>query len=248
MNKLVVFNWKENPETLKKASELVEAVCGVAMQNNSAEVVIAPPAVFLSDVAEKLHEKKSVVKLGAQDVSLFEGGAHTGEISSQMLKNLGVSYCIVGHSERRAMGEDDETILQKIKELFGAGIAPILCVGESERVSQEDAWEFVQTQLQAVFPKTFNPQPSTLGFVVAYEPIWAIGGDKEVDLDHANFVIKKIKQFLYTNFRIQASVLYGGSVHTQNIEEVFSRDISGVLVGSASLREDDVEKIIASAR
>jgi len=245
MSKLIVFNWKENPTTREEAISLAKRVQEQAIEKGAVDVVVAPPSVFLSDVAEKFLETESPVKLGAQDVSLFEGGSHTGEISPAMLKDLGVSYCIVGHSERRAMGETDEVVSKKIHKLLEIGIVPILCVGEPQKISNEDAWELVRGQLEAALSPIKNLKFEIRNFICAYEPVWAIGGDKEVDSAHADAVIERIYIYLRDYLSGSFVVLYGGSVGGASIGR-FSRSqhIGGFLVGSASLVPSEINSII----
>lgn len=241
MKKLVAFNWKENPQQIQEAFALADRVEVNAKKYQQVEVVVAPPAVFLLSIAHRLENCQGVA-CASQDVSLFDGGAHTGEISAQMLSEIGVTYCIVGHSERRAMGESDEMVAKKLLALLDNNIEPILCVGETQKDSEDATWKFIETQLQRALPSV------SASVVIAYEPVWAIGGDKEVDLEGAGKVVERIRSFVHETYpQLRVRVVYGGSVHAKNVSEVFDCGVDGVLVGSASLREKDVDIIIASA-
>lgn len=235
MSKLLVFNWKMNPATLSEASVLAQA-------SDSENVVVAPPFPFLEPVADTLIK----AKLGAQDLSRESSGAFTGEVSAQELKNIGVSYVIVGHSERRhKLGEPDEVIAKKMKVAIDSGLIPILCVGETKE--EKDAGQreaVIERQLKSAFS---NFELSTLNFqlFIAYEPVWAIGtGDPETP-DHAADTIEFIKELLVKGYNLEVKVLYGGSVDSKNLGDFLKKkEIDGALVGGASLKTGEVEKMV----
>lgn len=234
-NKLVVFNWKMNPETLESAID-------IAKKSDRENIVVAPPFIFIEEVGKTIKK----AKLGAQDLFYknAKSGAFTGEISATELINLGVKYVIIGHSERRAIGESDEIISKKIKTALDNELVPILCVGESKQelgiMNNElsSAKEFVRNQLEKdlsfVHNSSFTIHNS---LIIAYEPIWAIGTGNNCSPEVALEMIKFIKNIINSQFSIHNSlVIYGGSVNSQNIKDFIKYpEIDGVLVGGASL-------------
>ena len=226
---LFVCNFKMN----SVPKELYERALG---QNQFENLILCPSACELKDYASLKNSNK--VKLGAQDASRFAGGAHTGEISADMLKNCGVEFCIVGHSERKRF--DFETLditNQKILQLQNVGIVPIVCVGEDILKGEEFATRFVLAELAEVLK---NANLSNL--IVAYEPIWAIGSGKIPSASHINAVAEAIKKYCGIK-----TVLYGGSFGEQNFEEIAGiKSIDGALIGGASLKPQAVCKMILS--
>ncbi|MBQ4505916.1 MAG: triose-phosphate isomerase [Firmicutes bacterium] len=201
-------------------------------------VAVAPPFTELSRMSERL--KGTGIKLAAQNVYFKDNGAYTGEISAEMLKNLGVSYCIVGHSERRGyFGETDEDCLKKIEKLAEYGIAAILCVGESlETREAGDEYKFVGTQVEAIF-ENISPAAAE-NIVVAYEPIWAIGTGKTASAEQAQEMCAHIRATIAackgSDYADGVLIQYGGSVKPSNAAELLGmEDIDGALVGGASL-------------
>lgn len=240
--KLIIANWKMNPRTVKEAVAL-------AKKADFRGAVLAPPFPFISAVLGSV--KKAGV--GAQDAFFEEAGPYTGEVSAAQLKSLGVRYVIIGHSERRALGDTEEMVSQKFSAAVRAGIRPILCVGERERklgvASSELGVEkvFVKQQLEPVLQKTLNSQLSTLNFVIAYEPVWAIsttsGGRSDTPEDAAE-MISFIKSVLAER-GLNPLVLYGGSVNGENARGFLERDeVDGALVGGASLKPEEFKRII----
>jgi len=239
MSKLLILNWKMNPETLKKAIALARA-------SDFKNAVVAPPFTFLEE-AEKVLKK---AELGAQDLFWEEKGAFTGEVSAKELKNAGVKYVIIGHSERRhKLGETDEMIAKKLKAAVKNGLTPVLCVGETKK--EKDAGkkeEVLNSQLKiGLSPLTQSSKLKAQSLLIAYEPVWAIGtGDPETP-ESALETIKFIKTILNSKFHIlNLKVLYGGSVNSKNLADYLKfKEINGVLVGSASLNKDEVRKMAA---
>ena len=226
MRKLIVGNWKQNPMTVGEAVALASRI---EVFSGGNEVVICPPLPFLESI-EYPH-------VGAQDCSPFIKGAHTGEVSPAQLASLGVKYCIVGHSERRALGETDELINAKAKALMQYKITPIICVGFGTTV-QEDELEVADVVGEQVAAAIEELDPKKV--VIAYEPVWAIGIGKPATPDHA----EQIALFINTKFGVPR-VLYGGSVNGTNAFNFLKQPhVSGLLVGGASLLPDDFNKII----
>lgn len=247
MKKLVVFNWKMNPSSFQKAKKLFDFSLKQSRKLSAhLSVVIAPPFVYLEHFFYLLNskfKKEKGISLAAQNVSFKNEGSFTGEISAKMLKDIGVSYVIVGHSERRYLfGENDSLIAEKIKRAWENKITPILCVGEKKRSSFSSAWSFVRKQIEKdlVFLKKGEKN-----LVIAYEPVWSIGGNKPVDPLRASLMIEKIKSFLKERFHLLLPVLYGGSVDCQKIDDFLKySQIDGFLVGSASLSLREIKCLL----
>ena len=226
MRKLIVGNWKLNPMTVTEAVALASKI-EVSTTN---DVVICPPMPFLESI-EYPH-------VGAQDCSEHIKGAYKGEISPAQLASMGVKYCIVGHSERRAMGETDELINAKIKSLLEYKITPILCVGFGTTV-QEDELEVMDVVGEQL--KRSLDEIDSSKVVVAYEPVWAIGSKNPATPDHA----EQVALFISTKYGVKR-VLYGGRVNGANaICFLAQPHIAGLLIGGASLLADDFNKITA---
>ncbi len=212
-------------------------------------VVIAPSFPHLSAVGAVLKN----ATLGAQDVFFEDGGAYTGEVSVSQLKNLKVDYIIIGHSERRAMGETDKMVNAKVGKALGANINVVLCVGEKVGIRREgvaSARSYVHNKLR----KALDGVPSGLlrNVIVAYEPIWAISTSKSGHADtpeQSVQIIKSLKTTLSNVYGIRnPKVIYGGSVNAKNAKEFLSEDsIDGALVGGASLRPKEFNKILKIA-
>lgn len=218
---------------------------------SNAELVVCPPFTHIDKLANLL--KKTKVKLGSQDIFWENQGAYTGEISPTMLKKLGVEYVIVGHSERRKyLNETDEMINKKVLGGLKAGLKVILCVGEPQK-NIKAAKNYIKKQLEKDLGGIKNCKLKIKNLIVAYEPIWAISGNKNSRPDtrkNALEMIKFIKNILHSKFHILDScVLYGGSVNGKNIKSfVKYKEIDGALVGGASLKKDEVKKIINSIK
>lgn len=230
MKKLLVANWKMNPRTEREAIKLARA-------SDFKNVIIVPPFPFLEEIKKVLKQ----ASLGAQDV-FFEnpspGGAYTGEISATMLKKLGVSYVIIGHSERRHLGETDAVVNKKIKAALAVKLKVIFCVGENiaiRRKGMNAVVRFIGNQLVSGTKGIVSKK----NIIVAYEPIWAIGSDKNDCPEDTAIVADLIRK------KLGARVLYGGSVNSENISVFLSYGgVDGVLIGGTSLRVSEFKKIV----
>ncbi|MEK7194034.1 MAG: triose-phosphate isomerase [Patescibacteria group bacterium] len=263
MGKLIIFNWKMNPTSLKEARQIFDATKNSKLKTEDLELIICPPFVYLPEIVGLIYKTK--IKLGAQDVFWENpptgGGVYTGEISAKMLKNLGVEYVIIGHSERRKyLGETDEMINKKVLAALRAGLKVVLCVGEPTRAHARElriknaelrkAKNYVKNQLEKDLKNSkFLILNSKLRnhLVIAYEPIWAIGAKYPDTPQDAVEMIRFIKKFLISHFSflISPKVLYGGSVNGKNIKNFIQlKEIDGVLVGGASVKKDEVRNII----
>jgi triosephosphate isomerase len=246
---LIAGNWKMHGSRSEN-SALVESILGGLNGREVAEVLVCPPVVYLWEVGRQLRD--SQVLLGAQTVSTEPVGAFTGEVCAAMLKDVGCTYAIVGHSERRALyWETDSLVARKFLAAQSKGLIPILCVGETlaEREANQTL-TVIQRQLSAVIDvagiEAFGKA------VVAYEPVWAIGTGKNATPEQAQEVHAFIRQAMTErDARIAAGVriLYGGSVKGSNARELFAQpDVDGGLVGGASLKSDEFLKICEAAR
>ncbi len=243
---LVAGNWKLNGSRAQ-TTDLVAASMRLADQHDEIECVVCPPNVYLQQAVDQATGSR--LEVGAQDASDHEAGAFTGEVSAGMLGDVGCSYVIVGHSERRERhAEDDVLVAAKFAATVRAGLAPILCIGES-LADRDDgrAADVVAGQLRAVVDMV-----GATGFgagVVAYEPVWAIGTGRSADADAAQEIHALIRRVLAETDHALAErtrIVYGGSVKVGNAAELFSRpDIDGALVGGASL---DAEQFTAIGR
>lgn len=234
--KIVIANWKMNPDSLPKARKLFQSTKKFSSNLSKTRVIVCLPAIYLAS----FNSKTKNINLGAQNVFWQVSGAHTGEISSAMLKNLGVSYCLVGHSERRALGETDEEVSKKLKALLKSGLIPILCVGERERDSQGEYLGILSNQIKS---SLFGVDKRDIkNLIVAYEPIWAIGRTAREainshKLHQTVLFIEKILSELYGREQAKkVAIIYGGSVEEKNASEIIKNgNVSGFLVGHASL-------------
>ncbi|NLM44856.1 MAG: triose-phosphate isomerase [Clostridiales bacterium] len=241
---IIAGNWKMN-NTIEEAGDLIRNLLPL-IEKRDREVIVCPSFVCLSEVA-KLLEGSEVV-LGAQNMHYEDKGAYTGEVSPIFLKEVGVSYVIIGHSERRHIfGEKDEFINKKVKAALKYGLNPILCVGETlEEREKGITYDIIKTQIDRGLLGLKNENMAKL--VIAYEPVWAIGTGKTATKEDANEVISYIRRLLYEKFDKKVGdntrILYGGSVKPSNIKGFMDmEEIDGALVGGASLNAEDFSQI-----
>jgi triosephosphate isomerase len=245
---MVAGNWKmhgSRAESAALAGEIVRSNLG----DSGPEVLVCPPFVYLWEVGRQLRD--SNVALGAQDVCAEPVGAHTGEVSAVMLKDVGCTHVIVGHSERRALyGEDDALVARKFVAAQHEGLVPILCVGETlEQREAGQTEEVVRRQLEAVLEVA-----GVDGFaraLLAYEPVWAIGTGKTATPAQAQEVHRFLRARIAekdANMAACLRILYGGSVKAANAAELFAMpDVDGGLVGGASLNAEEFRRICEAA-
>lgn len=242
---LVVGNWKLNPVTVKAATDLAGSLAKKLKNLTETQVSVAPPFPYLLEVKKRLT--KSPIGLAAQNVSTNNIGAYTGEVSVLQLKDLGVSTIIIGHSERRAMGETDEAVNQKVALTLKHQLCPIVCIGERRRDEQGNFFSFVEDQLRSLASELSSLQIKKV--VIAYEPIWAIGTGVNAtpgDVKEMQLFIESVLTKIYdrpTARKVQ--LLYGGSVNPKNAAQLSQEGgMHGFLVGGASLKADDFVDII----
>ena len=247
----VAGNWKMNTDShsgVALAKSVVEGSSGLA--GSSVDVAVIPPFVYLPAVGAAVSS--SGVALGAQDVYFEAKGAFTGEISAAMLKDVGCTYVLCGHSERRhVLGESDELINKKVAASISGGLLPILCVGEL--LAERDASQTEQVVERQTRAGLAGLSAEKIGAVtIAYEPVWAIGTGRTATREQAQEVhafIRKLLARMYDESVAQdMRILYGGSVKADNAEELMGQpDVDGCLVGGASLKADDFVQIIEAA-
>jgi len=245
----IAGNWKMNlnrGQSLSLVQSLAESLRGVS----EVDIAVCPPAVYLGELGKALHATN--IGLGAQNVNSKAEGAYTGEISCSMLKDVGCRYVILGHSERRAIyGETDSMVNEKLHAVLAAGLTPIVCVGET--LEQREAGQTQQVvRSQCLGSLAGLTEDQMLKTVLAYEPVWAIGTGKTASPAQAEEVHKDIRSLLEAQFSVGTAqkviVLYGGSVKADNALELLSEpNIDGALVGGASLKQDSFEGIIKAA-
>lgn len=243
--KLIAGNWKMNGSLAANQGLIKGLLAG--LESPACQVALCAPSVYLPQLQGLLAG--SAIELGAQDLSLHEAGAFTGEISGAMLKEFGVRYCIVGHSERRQYhGESDLVVAAKTQRALAYGITPIVCVGETlEEREAGKTEEVVKRQLAAVIHTNGH---CISEIVLAYEPVWAIGTGKTASTEQAQQVHAVLRAQLKaaSSHADRIQIVYGGSMNAANAAQLLAQpDIDGGLVGGASLKATDFLSIIAAA-
>lgn len=236
--KLVVGNQK-NYLTKEKVLEFIKGLGNIKNDN----VIICPSYIYISDF------KNVGVLLGGQNVSCYDSGANTGEISSEQLKSVGVNFCIVGHSERRQkLNETIPDTSIKIKKLLDEGIVPILCIGETKEEKESGKTiEILTKEIDGAFENLLINSMEKI--IIAYEPIWSIGTGITPTNDEIEDITKKIREHLKNVHNVDNLVLYGGSVSTNNISELNKiNTVDGYLIGGASTKINEFLKIIDECR
>lgn len=244
--KLIAGNWKMNGSVATNALLLDGIRMGAS--ELSVELAVCVPAPYLAQAQSALSG--SAIAWGAQDLSMHEAGAHTGEVSGSMLRDFGCKFVIVGHSERRSLyGETDAIVASKTLRALSSGLTPIVCVGETLQEREAgNTNSVVSGQLQAVLAAVGGQLEK---IVVAYEPVWAIGTGKTATPEMAQQVHAHLRTLLLTNDRqagTQVRLLYGGSMKPDNARDLMAMaDIDGGLIGGASLKAEDFLAIARSA-
>lgn len=247
---IVAGNWKSN-ELFSQADELINDIAEGLREfdNTDVDVIVCPPFPYLELVGDASEDVEFFV--GAQNVSKFDNGAFTGEVSAKMLQSMNIDYCIVGHSERRNyFNETNQDVAEKVNKLLEADINPIVCVGES--LEQREAgthFELIRSQVsEGLFHLDCEQIKRT---VIAYEPVWAIGTGKTATKEQAQEVHAFIRAMLAEKYSDdvaqEVSILYGGSCNAKNARELFAQtDVDGGLIGGASLKAADFIEIARS--
>lgn len=248
--KLVIGNWKMN-KSFEEADDLIieisEGLEGLTLQTG---VVLCPPALYLELTTD--HAEENEFSTGAQNCSEFSNGAYTGEISAEMISEIGVEFCIVGHSERRKyFAESNQTVAKKVDQLLKYGIIPVVCCGEQlEDRKNGNHFQVVENQIKESLFHLNNEEFDTI--VIAYEPVWAIGTGENATPAQAEEMHQFIRQMIEKKYGTEAAyscyILYGGSCNAQNALELFSQqNVDGGLIGGASLKAIEFISIIEAA-
>jgi triosephosphate isomerase len=241
--KIILGNWKMNPRSLKEAEKLFNDVAKNVSTIKKTEIVLCPPFLY----TEKLKHLSKKIIIGAQDAFYIDVGAFTGEVSAEMLYNIGARYVILGHSETRALGETDIDVNKKIKASLAAGLRPVLCVGEITRDPDHNYFNLIKTQLEVCLEGVSkNSAPK---IIIAYEPVWAISTTrdrKDATAEDSREMAIFIRKILFDKFgkdMSQIRIVYGGSVSEKTAEDFLKNGgVDGLLVGRASL---DAKKFVA---
>jgi triosephosphate isomerase len=248
-SKLIAGNWKMNGSLSANETLLsgIQSGLSAALAGKHADVAVCVPSLYVSQVQHLLQNAE--IQLGAQDVSMHAQGAYTGETSAAMLKDFGVRYAIVGHSERRQYhGETDEQVALKAKSALSAGITPIVCVGET--LAEREAGQTVQVVKRQLAAVIHTNGHCISEIVLAYEPVWAIGTGKTATPQEAQSVHAVLRAQLQaaTEHPQRVKILYGGSMNAANAADLLAQaDIDGGLIGGAALKPTDFLAIIAAA-
>jgi triosephosphate isomerase (TIM) len=237
----IAGNWKLNcniSEALDLSSSISNILSG---KNIKSEVVLFPPYIYLDPIRNIIKDNN--ISIGAQNCSNHVLGAYTGDISASMLSSIGCEYVIVGHSERRiGKLESNSDIALKANNVINSNMIPIICLGENAKAREEgNALKIIENQLNESIPKNIQNK----NFIIAYEPIWAIGSGNIPSLDSINEMFNMIRQWLLNNnIDKDTKILYGGSVNKDNAKELFScENLGGLLIGGVSLKAREFSEI-----
>lgn len=235
MRTIVIANWKMNPASWKEAKRLFEETKKAAERARDVSLVVAPPAIFLRPLSAEYKGKR--IAFALQSGRWEGGGAQTGEISMTQGKDVRASYVIVGHSESRARGETNDDTRRKVAGALALKLTPILCVGEQVRDQAGSHFTFVSEQLRAVFATLTPAQAARV--IVAYEPVWAIGGEESMsprDMHEMAIFIRKTIVNLLVQPNISIKIIYGGAATEENAAAMLQGgDVVGLLVGHVSV-------------
>lgn len=240
MKKYLIANWKMNT-TYNEAMDLADFYKAHLKKNKNVNLIVCPPAIWLESLSKKLN--KTNIFLGIQNIHYSQKGAFTGEISAIMAKKF-VKYAIVGHSERRSMfNENNESVNQKVKQLFKNNLIPIICFGEKFK---EEGIDHILAQISSSIDGITKDDIAKILF--AYEPVWAIGTGKVATAEHARKTIESARERIAVRYGREIAdkckFLYGGSINAKNIQSfIAEKTINGFLAGGASLDGKEFEKI-----
>lgn len=246
---ILVANWKNHPASLKEAGNLLNALSRKALIYKKVTTFIAPPLPYLETVSKKI---KRFANLASQDIFFTADGTHTGTVTPEILKSFGVKLSIIGHSERRELGETNEIVSQKVKTALKSGITPLVCVGEKTRDKDGDHFEFLREQMKMSL-EGMRRKDDAGKLILAYEPVWAIGkrakdAQSAADLAQTVIFIRKVLSDIFGREAAEnMPILYGGSVEASNAKALYQESgIRGFLVGRASLEAEAFQSIAQS--
>lgn len=231
---LLIANWKMNPPTFKEAKKLLEATKRSA-ERTKVSVVVAPPSVFLRELARTSRGKR--VMFAAQHAHFESAGAFTGEISMQQVRDSKAAYVLIGHAERRALGESNADTGKKVTAALAAGLIPVLCIGETKRTASGEYFPVIAEQLRTAL--TDIPAVKLSRLIIVYEPLWTIGTDMSMDPRQMHEMAIFIRKTIVDSYGEQGhkiKILYGGSIDAKNAPAMLrDGDVHGLLVGRASI-------------
>jgi triosephosphate isomerase len=234
MKSIVVANWKMNPQTMREAKRLFEATKKAVEGVKTVSVVVAPPSIFLRELATNYKGRRA--SFAAQNAHFQKDGAYTGEISMIQVKDSRASAVIIGHAERRAMGETNEETRAKVNAALVQKLQPILCIGEHKRSGSGEHFLFIKEQLRAALHDVLPGNLSKL--LIAYEPVWAIGATEAMSprqMHEMTIFIRKMLVGSHGEKAMKIKILYGGSIDEDNAREMITEgEVQGLLVGRAS--------------
>lgn len=234
MKSIVVANWKMNPQTFRDAKKLFELSRKATERSRSVSLIVAPPALYLRELASAYKGKK--VSLAGQNAHFQPAGSYTGEVSMAQLRDAKATHVLIGHAERRAMGETDGEIRLKVIAALQSKLIPIVCIGEKQRNNSGEHFTLVASQLLEALADV--PATKLAGVLIAYEPVWAIGADRPMDVrsmhEMAIFIRKKLVE-RFGPSAMKVKILYGGSIDQSNAADMLKEgDVNGLLIGRAS--------------
>lgn len=246
--KTIVCNWKMNPSSIEEVNQIVDIIAGNTTSVGRAELIILPPSLYISTLQQ--YQSRLFASLGVQDISSQASGAYTGQLSAEMVYNLGLEYALIGHSETHKYQQyTSQDISQKLSQALIYNLIPILCVGYEENPNSEEvSTDSIKQELYDII----TPNKELLvgkHIIVAYEPIWAIGTGKTPSLESIEmisiFIKRMILDIVNPESQTTVAVLYGGSVNKDNIQELSSiPSVSGFLIGGASLDKEQIPSLL----
>lgn len=247
---LIIANWKMNPESLAQAKNIFNSARLSVKSLKNTDVVVCPPFPFIQPLIKLNHPKN--LFLGSQNVAEKIKGAFTGEVSVSMVKDMGVTHSIIGHSERLAMGETAEIVKRKLEMALDNDLIPILCIGEKERDKDGAYLTAIKNQIKSYLHDL--PKKHLVGLIVAYEPIWVIGKSYKEAMSPTDihetvlFIRKVVGESFGRDIAAGIKILYGGSVEVENVLPIVEYgNVDGFLVGHASLVPEQFSKILKAA-
>lgn len=246
MKSLLIANWKMNPSSFKEAKALLDATRKAGDKAKQVSIVLVPPSIYLRQL--RLLYKGKRIAFGAQHASAELGGAFTGDISLTQVREAKASYVIIGHAERRAAGETNADTKKKVAAALALHMTPILCIGETVRTNSGDHFAYVADQLKAGLDGVQKPMIKKV--LIAYEPVWAIGGSRPMsprDMHEMAIFIRKTVVGIHGEIGMQMRILYGGSIDETNAASMCSEgDVEGLLVGRASADSRKIAALITA--